>query len=154
MGEFNIDKYFSSRLRKHSEEIDTDAMWKALDLESEDDDRGLLFWLKGLLPLLLIGILFFYFSNRTTGEYLTQNTTTESVKTQHITSSQNKQKTQTELSTTTPNTSITSSPINETQKQQLSQKTTTNNNTSQSNNKPLELNTANSKTTTEQEKGN
>ncbi len=69
MGQFDLDKYFRSRIKNHSDEIDTDALWKGLDLEEEGKDRGLVFWIVGLMTILLIGgIAFFYLSNNDTPE--------------------------------------------------------------------------------------
>ncbi len=69
MDQFDLDKYFRSRIKKHSDEMDTDALWKGLDLEEEDKDRGLIFWMVGLMMILLLtGIAYFYFSDNETPE--------------------------------------------------------------------------------------
>ena len=54
MGELNIEKYFQKRLKDHSEELDTKAMWKSLDLPSNKRERPLIFWLSGIA----LGLLF------------------------------------------------------------------------------------------------
>lgn len=140
MGQFDIDKYFSSRLKKHSENIDTDALWDALDLENDDRERGLLFWLKGLVPLLLIGTIFFYISNRTNDTYYTYNTKAESATTtEQSNPSENVEKTTPELSTVIPvnNTTITTKTTD-----LEPQKNSTERNTSQSNSFSPNQNTA------------
>jgi len=52
MGQFNLDRYFKKRIESHSEEMDTDVLWDALDLEKDKKDRPIIFWLVGLIPLL------------------------------------------------------------------------------------------------------
>jgi len=56
MGEFDLGKYFKSRIQNHSEEIDTDAIWNSLDLDNEKKRRPKMFWLFGLSLFMLLGI--------------------------------------------------------------------------------------------------
>jgi len=100
MGKFDIDKYFKFRLKKHSEEINTDELWNALDLESQDDDGGV-FWLKGLLPLLLVSAIgfyvYYYQSPENVSHQVTANTTlsTVSIKNENKTPTTYKQQSKT-----------------------------------------------------------
>lgn len=62
MGKVNIDKYFKKRVSDYSADIDTNALWKDLDIEVKKKDRGFFFWLFGLIPLLaLVAIVYFSF---------------------------------------------------------------------------------------------
>lgn len=56
MGEFDLGKYFKSRIQNHSEEIDTDAIWNSLDLDNEKKRKLKIFWIFGLSLFMLLGI--------------------------------------------------------------------------------------------------
>ncbi len=85
MGQFNIDKYFRSRIKNHADEMDTDALWAALDLEKKEKKRGLIFWLKGLTAILfLAGIVFFYASYHSKQQPLANHSTQKEASKEHI----------------------------------------------------------------------
>jgi len=63
MGQFDIDKYFRNRVKSYSEEMDTDVLWDALDLENEKKRRSPLFWITGVVGVLsIVGFSFFFFT--------------------------------------------------------------------------------------------
>jgi len=56
--------------------MDTDALWNALDLENEKKDRGIVFWLMGIIPVVCVLCFSFYFFGQNTdqerSEYIDQ----------------------------------------------------------------------------------
>jgi len=66
MGEFNIEEYFKVRIQGQTEQMDTEAIWRALDLDNDERKRGVYFWMNKILPMLLLMVIaigaWFYFS--------------------------------------------------------------------------------------------
>lgn len=75
MGSFDLDKFFRDRIKSYSDEMDTDALWDALDLETDKKERRNLLWLIGLIPVIFIaGFSLYYFmynENPTPSSYIT-----------------------------------------------------------------------------------
>jgi len=60
MGIRHIDKYFKDNLKGYSKEVDTDAVWAALDLDNNDKKKKPgFFWLIGLSLLTCMGVIYF-----------------------------------------------------------------------------------------------
>ncbi len=58
MGERDIDKYFKDQLKGYSKDVDTDAIWSALDLE-ENKKRPYFIWVSGFILIMFIGVIYY-----------------------------------------------------------------------------------------------
>jgi len=79
MGERDIDKYFRDELKGYSKEVDTDAIWSALDLDKKRKNRPFLMWLIGLVIITILASVYFVFDSNNTDENIGQLTKVTSV---------------------------------------------------------------------------
>jgi len=81
------EKYIKDKLSNYQSPLDLDSMWANLeqDLDNDKEDRGILFYLKGILgivtSILFIGLIIFSFyqlNNSTSQSTISENSTIES----------------------------------------------------------------------------
>jgi|GEM_PF-4765196 len=78
MGERDIDKHFRDELKGYSKEVDTDAIWSALDLGEEKKKRPILIWALGILFVLISTFSYFVIDTSIIDQKI-ERTTTETV---------------------------------------------------------------------------
>lgn len=59
MGQRDIDKLYRDKLKGYSKEVDTDAIWSALDLEEKKKKSPFFVWLVGLFLLMFLSITYY-----------------------------------------------------------------------------------------------
>lgn len=73
MGKFNLEQYFKDRVKGHKQEMDTDKIWNALNLDEDKNERGILFWVSSIVPVLLVGLIGWYCLGDVQNEGLSTN---------------------------------------------------------------------------------
>lgn len=61
MGERDIDKYFKDELKGYSKDVDTNALWSALDLDKKRKKRGFFVWSTSLVLVAILVLVYFVF---------------------------------------------------------------------------------------------